>query len=101
MNLFSLSSKARRHLFEIRKFTLQRWGKKQSTLYVADLVKTFYLIAEMPTIGKRFEKKSAKPIYYFIYKSHIIYYTPSKNRLTILALFHQSMAPENHLSLIH
>lgn len=95
---YLFTEESQRDLIQIRQFTLEHWGPKQSIDYLTDLKKTLQLLAEMPAMGKNCFEDCGKDVYRFPFGSHVIYYlTMSDNEIVIVAILHQSMVPEKHL----
>lgn len=77
--------------------TLKHWGAKQSLSYLEEIKRTVELISEMPLMGKNCSEDLGQNIYRFLYGSHAIYYLNMPDSIIIIAILHQSMAPEKHL----
>ena len=89
---------SREDYINIRRYTLKKWGEKQSKHYLNDLKKTFELIAEMPLMGENCLESLGKEVYRFPSGSHIIYYLAASNKeIVIFAILHQRMLPQKHL----
>ncbi|OCH98938.1 plasmid stabilization protein [Legionella jamestowniensis] len=93
---YQFTTQAQQDLIQIRRFTLEHWGSKQSLSYLEELKKTLQLLSEMPLMGKNCSD-DLKDIYRFLYGSHAIYYITIPDSILIIAILHQSMVPENHL----
>lgn len=100
MNKYLLTEYSRNDLLDIRHYTFQQWGSRQSTHYLDQLKKTLHLLAEMPLMGKSCEDDLALDIYRFPFNSHVIYYSllPDKN-IMIVAILHHGMQPSTHLDM--
>ncbi len=99
MPQYLFTAQSKQDLIQIRRFTVERWGKDQSVLYLHDLRKTLLLLSEMPSIGKGCFDDFGKNIYRFPFGSHIIYYlTIADEKIVVVAVLHQSMVPAKHLS---
>lgn len=98
MSLYQFTKQSAQDLIQIRRFTLEHWGPKQSMDYLERLRKTLELLSEMPLIGKNCLPDLGKDIYRFPFSSHMIYYLIiSETEIVITALLHQSMVPGKHL----
>ncbi|OCQ54105.1 Toxin ParE1 [Photorhabdus australis subsp. thailandensis] len=49
---YRLTPDAQADLIEIRRFTVQKWGKMQSEKYLSELQQTFRLLAVTPALGR-------------------------------------------------
>jgi toxin ParE1/3/4 len=95
---YLFTEESQRDLIQIRQFTLEHWGPKQSIDYLSDLKKTLQLLVEMPNMGKNCFEDCGKDVYRFPFGSHVIYYLMMPdNKIVIVAILHQSMVPEKHL----
>ncbi len=96
MTKFILTDEAITHINNIRDYTRNRWGKQQVKQYLGSLRSFLNQLAENPLMGTlRFKEEG---IYSFPCGSHTVYYIQQKNCIVILAILHQSMTPELHLS---
>lgn len=93
-----LSKGARDHIAEIRRFTLQNWGKEQAASYVKEIQLRVDLLAEMPHIGVDRSLELGDGIHCCLLGSHAIYYSFDAAELTVWAVLHQSRIPGRHLS---
>lgn len=94
--MYRLTADAKRDLTNIRHYTLQKWGKQQSTKYLADIRDTIRTLSEMPSMGKR-RLDIDEVIFSFPHVSHTIYYTIANKQVVVVAVLHNSMVPSNHL----
>ena len=93
------TDQSKQDLIQIRRFTVERWGYKQSTQYLSDLRKTLLLLAEMPLMGKDCLDDLEENIFRFPFGSHIIcYWAISDKAIVVVAILHQSMVPAKHWS---
>lgn len=98
MSQYLFTEQSQQDLIQIRRFTAEHWGAKQSTNYLIDLKKTLNLLSEMPSIGKTCMDDLGKNVFRFPSGSHIIYYLlVSEAVIVIVAILHQSMVPNKHL----
>lgn len=96
MAKFILTDEAIAHINNIRDYTRNKWGKQHVKQYLGSLRSVLNKLAENPLMGTlRFKEDG---IYSFPYVSHTIYYAVQKEQIIILAILHQSMTPEIHLS---
>jgi toxin ParE1/3/4 len=97
MSQYQFTTQAQQDLIQIRRFTLEHWGTKQSISYLEGLKKTLQLLSEMPLMGKDCSDDLGKDIYRFLYGSHAVYYLTMRDSIIIIAILHQNMVPTNHL----
>jgi toxin ParE1/3/4 len=99
MKQWRISAKAKSDLADIRRFTLGKWGRQSAEEYLNNIYDKIKLTAERPSIGiDRSESLNlGREIRSILCTSHIIYYAVSKTYITVVAVLHQSMIPENHL----
>ncbi|WP_426358226.1 type II toxin-antitoxin system RelE/ParE family toxin [Pseudocolwellia sp. HL-MZ19] len=91
MNKFVLSSKAKKDLIKIAKYTQITWGLAQRNDYLKVLDNTFHLLASDPELGINCdyirEGYSKYP-----QASHVIYYKAYKNsQIFFVRILHKSM----------
>ena len=98
MPQYLFTDQSKQDLIQIRRFTVERWGYKQSIQYLNDLRKTLQLLSGMPSMGKDCFDDLGKNIYRFPFGSHMIYYLTMDEKIVIVAIFHRSMIPEKHMS---
>lgn len=91
-----LTPDAKTDLINIRQYTVQHWGRQQSTKYLSELRRTIRLLIETPTMGIK-RPDVGSNIFSFPHVSHMIYYTFNKVQLVVIAVLHQSMIPLNHI----
>ena len=97
MSRYQFTSNAQQDLIKIRRFTLEHWGPKQSSIYLREVKKTVELLSIMPLMGKNCADDLGKEVYRFLYGSHAIYYFTMPGLIIVIAILYQSMVPENHL----
>lgn len=93
---FRLTPDAQSDLIDIRRFTVEQWGKAQSQKYLSELRKTIRLLAETPFLGKS-RLDVGEGILSFPHVSHVIYYMVHKRQLVVFGILHKRMVPMNHL----
>jgi len=96
MAKYSLSPQAQSSLQHIRDYTLENFGKQQTTAYLKMLQKPMKNLAAKPARGK--ERDEIKAGYYSSFiGSHTIYYRIADTHIDIIDVLHQSMEPMRHL----
>lgn len=92
------TDEARRDLINIRNYTQDKWGTLKAKTYITELRQTLARLQAQPFIGMDKSADLGAGVHAFPYVSHMIYYRVNQNDLLVLALLHQSMVPELHLS---
>ncbi|NIF49823.1 type II toxin-antitoxin system RelE/ParE family toxin [Enterobacter sp. Ap-1006] len=95
---YRLTEEAQRDIIEIRDYTITHWGTSQSKCYLQGLRKLFTRLAESPGIGQCRTAELGLDISSFPYSSHMVYYLNKAQGIEIVAVIHQSRAPERHLA---
>jgi toxin ParE1/3/4 len=93
---YRLTPDAQADLIEIRRFTVQQWGKMQSEKYLSGLQQTFRLLASSPALG-RSRPEVGSGVLSFPYVSHVIYYLIHERQSVIFGVLYKRMVPANHL----
>jgi len=96
VSAYRFTPDAQADLIEIRRYTLNQWGKDQSQKYLSELRQTIKLLSETPTIGKQ-RHEVRVDVYSFPYASHVIYYTLYEQQVVVFGVLHKSMIPHIHL----
>lgn len=99
MAKYALTTEAQHSLEEIKAYSVERFGKKQTTLYLKGLRDRFGFLANNPRLGKeRADIFSGWSCYSYFEGSHTIYYEiVSPKLINIIDVLHQSMEPQRHL----
>lgn len=96
MGNYVLSSNAQKSLKEIKSYSTETFGKRQTKIYLEKLQGRMRTLAENPKRGKTRDK--IKVGYYsYLEGSHTIYYKILADHIAIIDILHQSMEPERHL----
>ncbi|MTI12384.1 type II toxin-antitoxin system RelE/ParE family toxin [Sansalvadorimonas verongulae] len=90
MPAFALTRKAKSDLLDIARYTQETWGREQRNQYLAQLDKTFHLLAEKPSIGKACDA-IREGYRKFPLGRHIIFYTATGGRVRVIRILHKSM----------
>ncbi|MCF6300196.1 MAG: type II toxin-antitoxin system RelE/ParE family toxin [Proteobacteria bacterium] len=91
-----LAKQAQIHLKNIRTYTVQKWGIKQSVKYLQELQQTTLILLNNPLIGHRHDDLN-NDVFSFLHGSHVIYYKFNNKQLSVLDVLHKSMLPKKHL----
>lgn len=97
MTKYIFTDEALAHINNIRNYTRNKWGKRQTAAYLTKLSQTLKQLAENPQIGTKRDQEVGYTIYSFPVLSHTIYYQTHDDHILIVAVLHQSMTPEIHL----
>lgn len=93
---YRLTPDAQSDLIDIRRYTVEQWGKAQSQKYLSELRQTIRLLAETPLLGKS-RLDIGEGVLSFPHVSHVIYYMVHKRQLLVFGVLHKHMVPVNHL----
>lgn len=96
MNFYKLSKAAERDLEQLYRYTILQFGMTQASDYLTELMRTFELLAEFPSMGKSAEWIRPN-LRCHSYQSHMIYYRQRANDIFIVRVLHQRM---DHKSLM-
>ena len=93
---YRLTSDAQSDLIDIRRYTVEQWGKAQSQKYLSELRQTIRLLTETPSLGKS-RLDLGEDVLSFPHVSHVIYYMIHERQLVVFGILHKRMVPVNHL----
>lgn len=97
MSSFQLSQLAEQDLKEIGRYTEKTWGRKQRNVYLSDLDRCFYRLADSPDLGKACDE--IRVGYRRFYQGkHVIFYRQVENGIVIVRVLHERMDFERHFS---
>lgn len=96
MSIYQLTQDAQADLIEIRRYTVEKWGKDQSKKYLHELRQTIRLLANTPSLGKA-RPDVGEDVLSFPHVSHVIYYVLYQGQLIVFGVLHKRMVPVNHL----
>ena len=96
MTNYYLTPDAKSDLIDIRRYTIEQWGKAQSQKYLSELRQTIHLLAETPSLGKS-RQDIGESVLSFPHVSHVIYYMLHEQQLVVFGVLHKRMVPVNHL----
>ena len=92
-----LTAEAQADMRGIRTFTRQYWGAAQSTRYIKELREKIELLAQTPRLGVDRSVDLGEGIRSIFIGSHTVYYEFNATALTVRAILHQAMTPDEHL----
>lgn len=79
-------------LDSIARYTKEKWGVRQASLYINQLVAECEHLAENPRLGRR-HGKLLPEIRRMECGSHVIYYEPQKDGILVGGILHKRMLP--------
>lgn len=97
MPAFRLTTRAKRDLKEIGRYTQDVWGREQRNKYLARLDAAFHELATSPQKGRSCEEIRARYRKYQVSR-HVIYYRQAADDIEIIRILHDRMDAEAHLS---
>ncbi|MCH7622878.1 MAG: type II toxin-antitoxin system RelE/ParE family toxin [Nitrospinae bacterium] len=96
MGSYFLSPNAQKSLNGIKKYSTEKFGQRQTSIYLEKLRDRMRYLADNPKQGRARDK--IKPGYYSYFEgSHTIYYKILADHIAIIDILHQSMEPLRHL----
>ena len=97
MAAYRLTSAARSDLANISRHTINQWSVAQAGKYTSEIQNACELLATNPALG-RSDDKIRPGLRRFEHASHVIWYTVSKESLTVIRILHKSVLPQRHLT---
>jgi toxin ParE1/3/4 len=91
VGLYRLSSRARKDLLGIARFTQKKWNEEQAIRYVRELRAACALLAERPALGR--VTKSGKSLRRMEVVSHVIFYREEGEGIYVVRIIHKSRLP--------
>lgn len=96
MSKYILSPNAKKSLRDIKTYSLEHFGDKQTQIYLDKIRERVRFVAEKPNRGKN--RDEIKEGYFSIAAgSHMIYYKIQSSHIDIIDVLHQKMEPLLHL----
>ncbi|HSR67285.1 MAG TPA: type II toxin-antitoxin system RelE/ParE family toxin [Acidobacteriota bacterium] len=96
MSRYRLASAAKADLQSIWHYTETTWGGRQAEAYVADLKKSFEMLASTPALGR--SRDEVRPGFRsFPIREHLIFYRPEESGIAVARILHQRMDVDTHL----
>ena len=96
MAKFTLSNKAEEDLLSIGRYTQGKWGITQRNRYLRELDKTFPLLSEHPTKGRKCDNIRQGYLKYRVGR-HLIYFCKMPTEIEIVRILHHRMDADRHL----
>jgi toxin ParE1/3/4 len=82
---YRLTPRALGDLEECWRFSAETWSIEQADRFVDDLVRTFEVIASMPTLAQE-RREFNPPVRIHVHERHLIVYTIAEDHVAILRL---------------
>jgi len=96
MGRYVLSPNAQESLNGIKKYSTEKFGQRQTNLYLEKLRDRMRTLADHPKQGKP-RDKIKRGYYSYFEGSHTIFYKILSDHIAIIDILHQSMEPTRHL----
>jgi toxin ParE1/3/4 len=82
-------------LDSIARYTKEKWGVRQASLYINKVVAECERLAENPGLGRRYANLLPE-IRRMECGSHVIYYKPQEDGILVGGILHKRMLPKKH-----
>ena len=96
MAQYRFTRQAENDLDSIMDFSFQKWGAKQSLIYLDGLEELAQNLANFPDLGTD-RTRLFKGLLSFPYLSHVLFYTKQPHGITVVRVLHKRMEPKRHL----
>jgi toxin ParE1/3/4 len=96
-NKYVISAKARTDFKAIAKYTVEKFGVRQSLKYAEDLKSVLAELGENPELGRRYVAVKDKMLLRYRYKAHVIFYYKTRNEIFIVRVLGGRMDFPKHL----
>ena len=93
---FRLRPKAEEDLENIYEYSYQKFGSARADKYIRDLDDAFNKLADEPSLGSDYSHVRPDLVAYRV-ASHVFFFKPSVDGITILRVLHKSMDYGRHL----
>jgi toxin ParE1/3/4 len=93
---FRIRPKADRDLEDIYEYSYQEFGGARADQYIRDLDAAFHKLADEPSLGSDYSHVRPDLMAYRVV-SHVIFFKPSIDGITVLRVLHKSMDYGRHL----
>lgn len=94
---YLLSESAQQDIISIQHYTMDRWGKAQTSKYLSLLEQRLEWLANDPTLGKK--RNEIKEGYIgFPEGRHIIFYRITESGIEVMGIIHQSEDIDSHFT---
>lgn len=96
-NKYVISAKARADFKAIAKYTIEKFGERQSLKYAQCLKAVLNDLSGNPELGRRYVAIKDKMLLRFRYKAHVIFYYKNQNEIFIVRVLGGRMDFLKHL----
>ncbi len=96
MENYVLSPNAQESLKGIKAYSTEKFGKRQTNIYLEKLRNRMRDLADNPKQGKP-RDKIKRGYFSYLEGSHTIYYKILTDHIAVIDILHQSMEPMRHL----
>jgi toxin ParE1/3/4 len=93
---FRLRPKAEEDLENIYEYSYREFGSARADQYIRDLDAAFHKLADEPSLGSDYSHVHLNLMAYKVV-SHVVFFKPSVDGITILRVLHKSMDYGRHL----
>ena len=94
---YLLSESAQQDIISIRNYTMERWGKEQTSKYLGLLEQRLEWLANNPALGKERDEVE-KGYISFPEGRHIIFYRIAESGVEVMSIIHQSEDIDAHFN---
>ena len=77
-------------------YSINNWGAIRAERYIREIIESFQMLADNYAIGLNYNHIRPN-IYAYRVVSHIVFYKPTKNGVTILRVLYKSMDFKQHI----
>ncbi len=96
-NKYVISAKARADFKAIAKYTVEKFGVRQSLKYAEGLKNVLADLGDNPELGRRYVAVKDKMLLRYRYKAHVIFYYNTQNEIFIVRVLGGRMDFPKHL----
>lgn len=97
MAFYLLSESAQQDIISIRDYTMQIWGKEQTSKYLTQLKQRLEWLAESPALGQKRDEIKEGYIS-FPEGRHVIFYRYAEGGIEVMGIVHQSEDIDTHFN---
>ena len=95
MATFRFSHRAEADLWGIGDYTLRKWGKAQTVLYLKEMEICCQMLADNPALGRHSDEVRSG-LRRFECGKHVVFYRQVPGGILISRILHQTMLPDRH-----
>ena len=94
---YKVSNEARNDIFEIGRYTQEKWSKKQRQTYLSGLEEKFQFLAENP-LSNRERTEFSPSVRIHSHEKHLVVYLSGSAHILIVRVLHESMDVKRQLN---